>query len=83
MRAAHIRRSPTDADGTYWFTGVPAGEYFVEAVPPPGWMATDQDAGDDTLDSDVDPDTNATDPFVFDGGAKSDLDVGVVAATQT
>ena len=45
----------TNADGLYRFTELAAGDYFVQFVPPAGYVFTAANAGsDDTLDSDAD-----------------------------
>jgi hypothetical protein len=73
----------SDAVGTYHFSGVPAGVYYVEIVEPVGWQLTDRDVGDDDVDSDFDKDTLATDPFTYAGAARADLDVGLVTRDET
>jgi len=51
----------TDADGYYLFTGLLPGGYYVEFIPPEGYVLTLQDQGaDDTIDSDADPVTGRT-----------------------
>lgn len=63
--------------GTYWFTGIPAGNYYVEVIPPFSYAITPKDVGgDDTLDGDFDPSSGATDIFSF-SGSRSDIDCGV------
>ncbi|MCR9202812.1 MAG: carboxypeptidase regulatory-like domain-containing protein, partial [Planctomycetaceae bacterium] len=52
-----VARTVTDADGRYRFGDLPPGKYTVdinEATIPEGFMATRTDAGDDSLDSDLD-----------------------------
>jgi len=46
-------QSTSDA-GAYLFTGLPVGEYRLEFVAPSGYQWTNQNAGDEALDSDVD-----------------------------
>ncbi|NQT51474.1 hypothetical protein HQ576_05460, partial [bacterium] len=53
---AYQDTTTTDATGFYEFRGLVAGDYFVEFVPPTGWVVSPQDAGtDDTADSDANP----------------------------
>ncbi len=45
----------TDANGLYQFVDLTPGDYYVEFVPPTGYVLTEQDmGGDDALDSDAD-----------------------------
>ncbi|MBK7894234.1 MAG: carboxypeptidase regulatory-like domain-containing protein [Anaerolineaceae bacterium] len=45
----------TDANGLYQFIDLTPGDYYVEFVPPTGYILTGQDQGaDDALDSDAD-----------------------------
>jgi hypothetical protein len=67
----------SDADGFYQFSGVPAGAYYIEALPPLGLDFTSKDQGDDATDSDFDPEMGATDTFSYDGAARDDLDCGL------
>jgi len=61
---AVIDTTMTDDNGTYLFTGVPAGNYQVEFIPPVDAMITSKDqGGDDTLDSDANATTGRTDTF--------------------
>jgi hypothetical protein len=56
-----IATTMTAADGSYSFTGLTPGDYFVRFVKPDGYDFTTQDAGaDDGLDSDADPLTGKT-----------------------
>ncbi|NLX08609.1 MAG: DUF3344 domain-containing protein [Chloroflexi bacterium] len=51
----------TDASGLYLFDNLQPGDYFVEFVPPSGYVVTARDqGGDDTVDSDADPATGRT-----------------------
>ncbi len=52
-----IATTTTDAYGNYSFTNLAPGDYHIEVVPPAGYTITTQDAGDDALDSDIDPAT--------------------------
>jgi hypothetical protein len=67
--------------GTYWFSGVPPGEYYIEAIPPVGFGFTSNDVGiNDALDSDFDSETAVTDVFNFGGGTLSTIDAGFVSS---
>jgi ELWxxDGT repeat protein len=62
-----IAITTTDPNGNYSFDDVPAGSYYIEFVPPQGYIFTTQDAGsDDSIDSDVDPTTHKTSVFTLD-----------------
>ena len=60
----------TDAQGDYLFQNLPAGDYYVQFIPPTGYVITAQDAGGTNgndqsanggiFDSDVDPLTGRT-----------------------
>lgn len=75
----------TRRDGSYKFTGVANGTYFVKYLNPPGSAITLQNTpADDTLDSDADPLTGITDlTVVADGIGNSDTDIGVHADNVT
>ena len=49
-----VDSTTTIADGSYWFTDLTPDSYYLKFIAPPGYSFTVQDAGDDTLDSDVD-----------------------------
>ncbi|MEO1366004.1 MAG: SdrD B-like domain-containing protein, partial [Acidobacteriota bacterium] len=68
------------ADGSYSFTGLAAGSYYVSFSAPTGFYLTAQDQGsDDTVDSDADPFTATTAPFALaDGQVESHVDAGLV-----
>ena len=66
----------SDASGTYHFSNVPPGTYYVEVFPPALSTVTTQDAGsDDTVDSDVDPETLTTAVFAV-ADKRLDIDCG-------
>ncbi len=59
----------TDANGTYLFENLYAGDYIVEIVTPFGYVVTPQNSGsDDTIDSDIDPTTKRTAPITIGSG---------------
>lgn len=72
-----VYSTTTDADGNYSFEDIPPGEYFVEFMAPGDYVFTEQDAGDDTIDSDAD-DTGVTEPFTLESGTPNlDIDAGL------
>ncbi len=61
-----IQVATTDSNGNYSFSSVPTGSYYIEVVPPIGYVFTLQDQGsDDSVDSDVNPTTNRTSMFML------------------
>lgn len=75
-----VMEQTTDANGNYLFECVPEGEYVVSFMNlPEAWIFTDSNAGDDTLDSDVDPTTGKTAPFTVSTGDPDNLtlDAGI------
>ncbi|MEL7249986.1 MAG: SdrD B-like domain-containing protein, partial [Bacteroidota bacterium] len=60
VTGALIGTTTTDANGFYQFDDLVQGSYIVEFVPLDGFVGTGQDSGDDTLDSDADPNTGFT-----------------------
>ncbi len=78
----------TDALGNYFFEGVLLGSYYLHFDPStntagvPNYQFAPQDAGDDALDSDVDPLTGNTALVIFDPlDGDLDLDAGLVEPT--
>lgn len=63
-----IGTTVTDADGVYLFEGLVTGTYIVRFLTPSGFVITDRDQGDDTLDSDANPVTGQTVPIVLSSG---------------
>ena len=58
---AAVSTTVTAGGGLYLFTGLAAGNYFVQFQPPSGQLFTLRDAGiNDTIDSDADPATGLT-----------------------
>lgn len=55
-----IAQTETDQDGRYEFTGLTPGEYFLEVLPPQGFVITTPDQVDDDQDSDADRTTGQT-----------------------
>ncbi len=70
----------TLADGTYEFRDLPDGVFALQFVAPFGALFSPRDVGqDDTIDSDVDPDTGQTSPFVVGGGRELRFDAGLTS----
>jgi len=69
----------TAADGLYCFDGLTPGDYKVNFVWPPNYIATMKDIGSDASDSDID-DTNTMTPVVTlsSGETNLTLDAGLV-----
>jgi len=60
----------TDADGRYLFTGLPAGTYYLTFSAPTNYVPTAQQVGtDQSLDSDIDPQTGRSAPISLVAGA--------------
>ncbi len=74
-----IGSDTTLADGS-WFVGdLPAGTYTVQFTAPNGTSITQQNIGDDTLDSDADPITGLTGPYTLTAGQYDDtVDLGLI-----
>ncbi|MEO1369280.1 MAG: SdrD B-like domain-containing protein, partial [Acidobacteriota bacterium] len=70
----------TAVDGSYLFTDLAAGSYYLVFSEPAGFCYTLQDQGtDDSLDSDIDPLNFATAPIgVSAGQVSTDIDAGLV-----
>ena len=68
----------TEPDGFYQFI-VPPGDYLIEFMPGPGRDITRQnEGGDDTIDSDADPDTGMSPLVTLDAGERDPtIDAGV------
>ncbi|MEO1085989.1 MAG: SdrD B-like domain-containing protein, partial [Acidobacteriota bacterium] len=68
------------ADGSYAFTGVAGGTYYLAFYEPAGFCYTSKDQGaDDANDSDVDPATFTTELFALpEGGDDATRDAGLV-----
>ena len=73
-----IAMTTTDANGFYSFVDLAPGTYSIQVMPPFLYDFTLQDSGDDTLDSDVDPNTMISNPVTLAPGEDYvDLDAGI------
>jgi hypothetical protein len=60
----------TTATGSYTFSGLQAGQYYVKVTPPAGYLISPRDQGiDDTKDSDIDSVTTSTALITLAAGA--------------
>ncbi len=73
----------SDAMGSYWFSSIPPGSYYIEVVAPFGLTPTLLDAGPDDVDSDVDFESMSTAPFGFSGAALPTIDVGFIPTADS
>jgi len=74
-----VKQTKTDSRGTYLFSGLQPGEYYVEFSLPKDYTFTRKDAGDDAKDSDADPATGRTAKITLKAGEKQlQWDAGLV-----
>jgi hypothetical protein len=79
---AFLDTSITNAQGVYTFT-VPPGQYKLTfMIPPALYNATAMNAGNDQLDSDVDPLTLMTPVFTVGLGEVADFDAGLTVQCE-
>ncbi len=85
-----IQNTTTSSDGSYDFTNVSLGDYYIvfdESTNTGGvtdYVGTIQNAGDDSIDSDADPNTGQTDDFSFDPeDGISNISAGYFIPTET
>ncbi|MEO0775300.1 MAG: SdrD B-like domain-containing protein [Bacteroidota bacterium] len=72
-----VMEDSTDADGAYLLECVPPGEFIISFMNlPQDWTFTGvNQGGDDSLDSDANPDSGKTDPFTVTYGQPDDLTI--------
>jgi uncharacterized repeat protein (TIGR01451 family) len=72
------------ADGTYAFTNVLPGAYYVRITPSSGWqLVTQNQGGDETTDSDPNPFTRITGTYTITSGETfNDVDAGMTVITS-
>jgi SdrD B-like protein len=64
-----VATATTDSNGTYQFTNLSPGDYFVNLTPPTGFVFSPQDQGmNELVDSDTDPTTAETIPVTLVAG---------------
>ncbi|WP_424098361.1 choice-of-anchor E domain-containing protein [Moorena producens] len=75
----------TDSNGNYSFSDLDPGDYIIEFTSPAvGYNFTNQDAGDDTLDSDADSATGRTATFTLAAGDNNtSIDAGLTLKANT
>ncbi len=72
-----VGATTSSAVGAYALTNLPPGTYFVEFAAPSGFFGAPANVGDDATDSDADPATGRTAPFVLPSGQNdSTVDAG-------
>ena len=78
-RGNPVADTNTDDAGYYWFEGLNTDpQYYLEFVAPEGYLSSAQDqSGNDTADSDVDPVSGQTTTFAVTVGQELDWDAGL------
>lgn len=81
-----IMTTETDENGNYIFEGIPVGSYYLEFVPPSGYISTTPNfMNNDEIDSDIDDShgTNTTDIYIVDTHTDNiSVDAGLVPAAS-
>jgi len=80
-----VATTKTGVTGFYSFELVPAGDYYLEFIAPGNHLFSPMDVGsDDTMDSDVDPETGRTHCFAaLPGGIHMIYDAGLYPAAAS
>ncbi len=80
-----VKFAVTGTDGTYTIGGVVADSYYASFSPPLGYSFSPQDqGGDDTVDSDADPNTRRTAVFAVAASTQvADVDVGLLVDSDS
>jgi LPXTG-motif cell wall-anchored protein len=73
--SAGNRKTTTGPDGKYLFTDLPEGKYTVCFGPHADFQLTKPNSGDDTIDSDADPDTGCTSEVTLAAGSRTNLTI--------
>ncbi len=63
-----VASTSTSDTGAYLFDNLEPGDYYVEFIPPTGYVISPQDQGGDTTDSDADTTTGQTIQTTLDAG---------------
>jgi len=73
----------TDDAGEYWFLELPPGDYRILVAPGTDYLFSPRDAGDDALDSDIDPQTGLSHCVTLVAGQVDDsVDCGLYIEQQ-
>lgn len=69
-----VATTTTGATGIYQFTSIMPGSYYLEFVPPSGWVFSDaEQSANEELDSDPDPISGLTEVFTVGGRDRQQL----------
>ncbi len=72
----------TDDQGSYRFDNLVGGNYLIQILPPAGRRFTQQDAGEESVDSDVDPQSGLSDLiWLEDGEKQAAIGAGLIPST--
>ncbi len=80
-----MQTAVTDSAGRYFFADLPQGYYLIHVTPPAGFMFSPQnEGGNDSLDSDVDPATGImTGDELYEGETDLSWDAGLYSNAGT
>ena len=77
-----IQNTTTDSNGNYKFCGLSDGNYSISVTIPSGYaLSPANQGGDDTKDSDIDPNTNRSNKVEIKDANNTSLDVGMYKLT--